>query len=454
MKFSAVILAAGKGSRMRSNIPKVLHTLAGKPIVRYLIDTCNKLGAKNIYLVYGHSSELIKKTLFDEPVSWVLQAEPLGTGHAVSQASKKFLGNEKILVLYGDVPLISEETIRKLLNAYPMGGIALLTVFLDNPMGYGRILRRDCDNAVVRIIEEKDATENQKIIKEINTGVMVALGDDLKRWISDLNNKNSQSEYYLTDIVSTAYHEGCQVHTVHPVDKIEVKGINDLVQLTQLEREFQLSQAYKLINQGLILLDPDRFDLRGVLIFGINCKIDINVIIEGNVSLGNNVIVGAGSIIKNCIIDDNTIIKPYSVIEGSSIGKNCKLGPFARLRPTSKLFDNVHIGNFVEVKNVTIGKETKANHLTYLGDAEIGQLSNIGAGVITCNYDGANKHKTILGNDVFVGSSCQLVAPIHIADHATIGAGTTVTKDVAKGELVTRRSKKRTIYNWQRPSKQ
>ncbi|KOO04884.1 bifunctional UDP-N-acetylglucosamine diphosphorylase/glucosamine-1-phosphate N-acetyltransferase GlmU [Vibrio nereis] len=452
MKFSAVILAAGKGTRMYSNKPKVLHTLAGKPMAKHVIDTCSSLGAQNIHLVYGHGGDQMQTTLAEEPVNWVLQADQLGTGHAVDQASPKFEDDEKILVLYGDVPLISEETIESLLDAQPTGGIALLTVVLDNPMGYGRIVRKN--GPVVAIVEQKDATEEQKQIKEINTGVMVATGGDLKRWLSGLNNNNAQGEYYLTDVIAAAHEEGRAVEAVHPVTPIEVEGVNDRAQLARLERAFQAMQAQKLLEQGVMLRDPARFDLRGELQCGMDCEIDANVIVEGKVTLGDNVMIGAGCVLKDCEIDDNTIVRPYSVIEGATVGEECTVGPFTRLRPGAELRNDAHVGNFVEVKNARIGEGSKANHLTYLGDAEIGQRTNIGAGTITCNYDGANKFKTMIGNDVFVGSDSQLVAPVSIADGATIGAGTTLTKDVEAGELVITRVKERKITGWQRPVKQ
>ncbi|MCF7506499.1 MULTISPECIES: bifunctional UDP-N-acetylglucosamine diphosphorylase/glucosamine-1-phosphate N-acetyltransferase GlmU [Vibrio] len=451
MKFSAVILAAGKGTRMYSNTPKVLHTLAGKPMVKHVIDTCNGLGAQNIHLVYGHGGEQMKSTLASETVNWALQAEQLGTGHAVDQASAHFADDEKVLVLYGDVPLISPETIENLLDAQPNGGIALLTVVLDNPMGYGRIIRRN--GPVVAIVEQKDASDEQKLIKEINTGVMVATGGDLKRWLSGLSNDNAQGEYYLTDVIAAAHDEGRAVEAVHPVNPIEVEGVNDRSQLARLERAYQAEQADKLLKQGVMLRDPSRFDLRGELQCGMDVEIDTNVIIEGSVSIGDNVVIGTGCVLKDCEIDDNTIVRPYSVIEGATIGEDCTVGPFTRLRPGADMRNNSHVGNFVEVKNTRLGEGSKANHLTYLGDAEIGQRVNVGAGAITCNYDGANKFKTIIGDDVFVGSDSQLIAPVTIGNGATVGAGSTVTRDVSENELVISRAKERKIANWQRPVK-
>jgi len=451
MKFSAVILAAGKGTRMYSNMPKVLHTLAGKPMVKHVIDTCNGLGAQNIHLVYGHGGDQMKATLADESVNWALQAEQLGTGHAVDQASAHFADEEKVLVLYGDVPLISPETIENLLDAQPNGGIALLTVVLDDPMGYGRIIRRN--GPVVAIVEQKDATDEQKLIKEINTGVMVATGGDLKRWLSGLSNDNAQGEYYLTDVIAAAHDEGRAVEAVHPVSPIEVEGVNDRSQLARLERAYQTEQADKLLKQGVMLRDPSRFDLRGELQCGMDVEIDTNVIIEGSVSIGDNVVIGTGCVLKDCEIDDNTVIRPYSVIEGATVGEGCTVGPFTRLRPGADMRNDSHVGNFVEVKNTRLGEGSKANHLTYLGDAEIGQRVNVGAGAITCNYDGANKFKTIIGDDVFVGSDSQLIAPITIGNGATVGAGSTVTRDVSENELVISRAKERKIADWQRPTK-
>ncbi|GLT20306.1 bifunctional protein GlmU [Vibrio zhanjiangensis] len=451
MKFSAVILAAGKGTRMYSNKPKVLHTLAGKPMVQHVIDTCKSLGAKNVHLVYGHGGDQMQEALAGEPVNWILQAEQLGTGHAVDQASDQFEDDEKILVLYGDVPLISEETLENLLDAQPPEGIALLTVVLDNPMGYGRIVRNN--DSVVAIVEQKDATEDQKRITEINTGVMVAMGRDLRRWLSGLGNDNAQGEYYLTDVIAAAYNEGRTIEAVHPAIAIEVEGVNDRAQLARLERAFQQMQAQKLLEQGVMLRDPARFDLRGELQCGMDCEIDTNVIIEGKVTLGDNVLIGTGCVLKDCEIDDNTVVRPYTVIEGAIVGEDCTVGPFTRLRPGAEMRNDSHVGNFVEVKNTLVGEGSKANHLTYLGDAEVGARTNIGAGTITCNYDGVNKFKTIIGNDVFIGSDSQLVAPVTVGDGATLGAGTTLTKDVEKGELVITRVKERMIKNWQRPTK-
>ena len=451
MSFSAVILAAGKGTRMYSQLPKVLHILAGKPMVKHVIDTCQELGAQDIHLVYGHGGEMMKHVLADEEVQWVLQAEQLGTGHAVNQSTPSLKDDDQIIVLYGDVPLITTETLESLLDAQPVGGIALLTVVLDNPTGYGRIVRRN--GPVVAIVEQKDATEEQKLIKEINTGVMVATARDLTRWLSLLKNDNSQGEYYLTDVIALAHNEGRAVEAVHPKSPIEVEGVNNRVQLARLEREYQRGQAERLLEQGVMLRDPARFDLRGELQCGLDVEIDVNVIIEGSVSIGDNVIIGAGCILKNCEIDDNTVVRPYSIIDGSTVGENCTVGPFARLRPGAELLNDAHVGNFVEIKQATLGEGSKANHLSYLGDAMIGARVNIGAGTITCNYDGANKFKTEIGDDVFVGSDTQLIAPVKIASGSTIGAGSTINRNVEEGALVITRAPTRTIQGWKRPTK-
>lgn len=449
--LSVVILAAGKGTRMYSDLPKVLHPLAGKPMVQHVIDTALKLGAQNVHLVYGHGGDLLKEKLSDQPLNWVLQAEQLGTGHAMQQAAPHFSDDEDVLMLYGDVPLISGETLQRLLAAKPQGGIGLLTVKLADPTGYGRIVREN-DN-VVGIVEHKDATAEQHKINEINTGILVASGRDLKRWLGKLNNNNAQGEYYITDIIALAHQEGHRIEAVHPDRLSEVEGVNNRLQLSALEREYQSEQAQKLLLAGVMLLDPARFDLRGELIHGRDISIDTNVIIEGTVKLGERVRIGTGCVLKDCVIGDDCEISPYTVIENSTLAAECTVGPFARLRPGADLAEKAHVGNFVEIKKARLGKGSKAGHLSYLGDAEIGDNVNIGAGTITCNYDGANKFKTIIGDDVFVGSDTQLVAPVTIGNGVTIAAGTTVTKNVAEKELVLSRVKQTHIQGWKRPVK-
>lgn len=450
-KLSVVILAAGKGTRMYSDLPKVLHKVAGKPMVKHVIDTAKQLSADQIHLIYGHGADLLKARLADEPVNWVFQAEQLGTGHAMQQAAPFFKDDENILMLYGDAPLITKETLEKLIAAKPENGIALLTVNLENPTGYGRIIREN--GSVVAIVEQKDANPEQLKITEVNTGVMVSDGASFKKWLARLDNNNAQGEYYMTDVIGLANQDGFQVVAVTAEDIMEVEGANNRLQLNALERYYQRKQAKTLLLAGVSLADPERFDLRGELVHGKDCEIDINVIIEGKVILGNNVRIGAGAVLKNVTLHDNVEIKPYSVLEDSIIGESADVGPFARLRPGAELAAKAHVGNFVEIKKAVIGEGSKVGHLTYIGDAEVGANVNVGAGVITCNYDGANKFKTIIGDDVFVGSDSQLVAPVTIEKGATIGAGSTITKNVAENELVITRVPQRHIQGWQRPTK-
>lgn len=450
-KMSVVILAAGKGTRMYSDLPKVLHTLAGKSMVQHVIDAAKNLGANNVHLVYGHGGDLLKDTLRDDKLNWVLQAEQLGTGHAMQQAAPFFADDEDILMLYGDVPLISVDTLQRLREAKPQGGIGLLTVKLDDPTGYGRITREN--GVITGIIEQKDASEAQRQIQEINTGILVANGGDLKRWLSQLTNNNAQGEFYITDIIGFAHQEGREITAVHPQRLSEVEGVNNRLQLSRLERAYQAEQAERLLLAGVMLRDPARFDLRGALEHGRDVEIDANVIIEGRVKLGHRVKIGAGCVIKNSEIGDDCEISPYSVVEDARLEAACTIGPFARLRPGAELLAGAHVGNFVEMKKARLGKGSKAGHLTYLGDADIGDNVNIGAGTITCNYDGANKHKTVIGDDVFVGSDTQLVAPVTVAKGATIAAGTTVTRNVGENELVLSRVPQVQKPGWRRPVK-
>ena len=449
--LSVVILAAGKGTRMYSDLPKVLHPIAGKPMVKHVIDTVKQLNARQINLIYGHGADLLKERLADEPVNWVFQAEQLGTGHAMQQAAPFFADDENIMMLYGDTPLIQQSTLERLIAQKPENGIALLTVKLENPTGYGRIIREN--GSVVAIVEQKDASAEQLKIQEINTGVMVASGASFKKWLGNLNNNNAQGEYYITDVIAMANEDGFQVQAVQADEFMEVEGVNNRLQLAALERFYQKKQAEKLLLAGVTLIDPSRFDVRGTVEHGKDVSIDVNVILEGNVKLGNNVKIGAGCVLKNVTVGDNVEIKPYSVLEDAVIGEKSAIGPFSRLRPGTQLAEGTHVGNFVEIKNAQVGKGSKVNHLTYVGDAEVGSNVNIGAGVITCNYDGANKFKTIIGDDVFVGSDSQLVAPVEIANGATIGAGSTITKNVAEGELVITRVAQKHIQGWQRPTK-
>ena len=450
-KLSVVILAAGKGTRMYSDLPKVLHKVAGKPMVKHVIDTAKQLNAAQIHLIYGHGADLLKQRLADEPVNWVFQAEQLGTGHAMQQAAPFFADDENILMLYGDAPLITTETLQKLIAAKPENGIALLTVNLENPTGYGRIIRQDGN--VTAIVEQKDANAEQLKITEVNTGVMVSDGASFKKWLARLDNNNAQGEYYMTDVIGLANQDGFKVVAAQATDMMEVEGANNRLQMAALERYFQRKQAQKLLLAGVSLTDPERFDLRGELEHGKDVEIEINVIIEGNVRLGNRVKIGAGCVLKNVEIADDVEIKPYSVLENAVVGEKAAIGPFSRLRPGAELAAETHVGNFVEIKQAKVGKGSKVNHLTYIGDAEIGCDCNIGAGVITCNYDGANKFKTVIGDNVFVGSDSQLIAPVTIADNVTVAAGATVTDNVEAGELVISRVRQRHIPNWKRPTK-
>ncbi|PCH95917.1 MAG: UDP-N-acetylglucosamine diphosphorylase/glucosamine-1-phosphate N-acetyltransferase [Gammaproteobacteria bacterium] len=455
MSLSVVILAAGKGTRMRSSLPKVLHLVADKPMVAHVIDSARHLGASNIYVVYGFGGEVLKTALNSDgcgaDLTFVEQTKQLGTGHAVDQASPFLKDDEDVLVLYGDVPLTKVATLENLLKAKPENGLALLTVHLANPTGYGRIVR--ADNQVVGIVEQKDANAEQLTIKEANTGILLANGGDLKRWLSGLSNKNAQGEYYLTDIIAAAHQEGKSIATAHPETEIEVEGANNRVQLASLERAFQVRLAENLMINGASLRDPARIDIRGSLAIGSEVSIDINCIFTGKVTLGNSVQIGANCILKNCVIGDNVEIKPNSIIEDAHIAESCSVGPFARIRPGTIMHKGSHVGNFVEMKKTTLGEGSKAGHLTYLGDTLIGKNVNIGAGTITCNYDGVNKSQTIINDNAFIGSNSSLVAPVIIGEAATVGAGSVIAKEVEKDDLAVARGKQRNIKNWQRPVK-
>ena len=451
MSTTVIILAAGKGTRMRSNLPKVLQPLAGRPLLGHVIDTAKKLQADHIITIYGHGGALVQNAFAHEQIQWVEQAEQLGTGHAV-QVTLPVLPREGVsLILSGDVPCITEQTLQKLLDVSRETQIGLVTLTLADATGYGRIVREN--GKIQAIVEHKDASEAQRQIQEINTGIYCVSNAKLHEWLPKLSNNNAQGEYYLTDIVAMAIADGLEVASVEPELAFEVEGVNDRVQLAALEREFQNFQAKQLMQQGVHLIDPTRFDLRGNLTAGKDVRIDINVIIEGDCELGDGVEIGAGCILKNTKIAAGTKVQPYSVFDQAVVGEDAQIGPFSRLRPGAILANEVHIGNFVEVKNSQIGLGSKANHFTYLGDAEVGAGSNIGAGTITCNYDGANKFKTIIGDQVFIGSNSSLVAPITIANGATVGAGSTITRDVAEQCLAVERSKQFTKENYQRPQK-
>ncbi|MEG1156282.1 MAG: bifunctional UDP-N-acetylglucosamine diphosphorylase/glucosamine-1-phosphate N-acetyltransferase GlmU [Acinetobacter sp.] len=451
MSTTVIILAAGKGTRMRSSLPKVLQPLAGRPLLGHVIETAKKLNADNIITIYGHGGDRVQTAFAQQEIKWVEQAEQLGTGHAVQMTLPVLPHDGVSLILSGDVPCINPVTLQKLLDATAETGIGLVTLTLLDANGYGRIVRENGE--IQAIVEHKDASEEQRQIKEINTGIYAVSNAKLHQWLPNLSNDNAQGEYYLTDIVAMALADGMQVASVEPEQAFEVEGVNDRVQLAALERQFQSYQAKQLMQQGVHLIDPSRFDLRGNLTVGQDVRIDINVIIEGDCELGDNVEIGAGCIIKNTKIAAGTKVQPYSIFDSAIVGEDTQIGPFARLRPGAKLADEVHIGNFVEVKNTTIGQGSKANHFTYLGDAEIGAGSNIGAGTITCNYDGANKFKTIIGDQAFIGSNSSLVAPVKIGNGATVGAGSTITRDVEDNSLAVERSKQFAKENYPRPQK-
>ncbi len=451
MSLSVIILAAGKGTRMRSSLPKVLHPIADKPMVSHVIESARQLNASNIYVVYGFGGDVLKSKVTGSDLTFVEQVEQLGTGHAVDMASPYIKDDEDVLVLYGDVPLTKVSTLESLLAVKPVDGMSLLTVHLANPAGYGRIVR---DNgSVVGIIEQKDASPEQLLINEANTGILLANGGDLKRWLANLSSDNAQGEYYLTDIIAACHAEGKTITTAHPETEIEVEGANNRVQLANLERAYQLRQAETLMLAGATLRDPARIDVRGELTVGQEVIFDVNCIFEGRVNIADGVSIGANCILKNCTIGENSKIKPNTIIEDAVIGENCSAGPFARIRPGTTMKNNSHVGNFVEMKKTTMGEGAKAGHLSYLGDCDIGAKANIGAGTITCNYDGVNKSKTVIGEGAFIGSNSSLVAPVNIGAMATIGAGSVVVKDVADKELAVARGKQRNIANWPRPIK-
>ncbi|WP_105188732.1 bifunctional UDP-N-acetylglucosamine diphosphorylase/glucosamine-1-phosphate N-acetyltransferase GlmU [Pseudoalteromonas sp. T1lg48] len=451
MNLTTVILAAGKGTRMRSKLPKVLHPIAGKPMVQHVIDNAKALGAKHTNLVYGHGGEMLQQQLTGNELNWVLQAEQLGTGHAVAVVKEHIGDDDTVLILYGDVPLTKKSTLEKLLAATPEQGLAVLTVDLENPTGYGRMLREN--GKLVGIVEQKDATPEQLAITEINTGIMACNGGLLKKWLGNLSNNNAQGEYYLTDIVAMAHAEGVEISSSQPEHPMEVEGANNRVQLAQLERAYQAWQAEELMINGASLSDPARIDVRGQVKTGQDVQIDVNVIFEGNVELGDDVVIGPNCVLKNCKIGDGVVIKANTLIEDATVAAKCTLGPFARLRPGAVMEEDSHIGNFVEMKKSRLGKGSKANHLTYLGDAQIGEKVNIGAGTITCNYDGVNKSQTIISDNAFIGSNSSLVAPVEIGNTATVGAGSVVTAKVGDNQLAVARAKQRNLDGWQRPVK-
>lgn len=452
MSLSIIILAAGQGTRMVSELPKVLHPLAGKTLLEHVYIAASRLKHRQIHIVYGYGGKMVPESLPGLDVNWIEQKDQLGTGHAVRQVIGAVPEADLVLILYGDVPLITFETLQKLVAAAESSGFSLLTCYIDDPAGYGRIIRDD-KGEILRIVEDREAVGDELSICEINTGMMVVRAKSLKQWLETLHNKNIQGEYYLTDIVQKAVDDKISIATVNPESVSEIRGINNRIHLAEMERYYQYIQAHHLMRLGVTLMDPARFDLRGDLETGKDVIIDVNVVIEGSVSIGDRVSIGPNCYINNSDIGDGVIILPNCVIDNAIIGKNCRIGPFSRIRPQTRLAEDVHIGNFVELKNAEVSRHSKINHLSYIGDSEIGQDVNIGAGTITCNYDGANKHKTVIGDDVFVGSDTQLIAPVTIGAGATIGAGTTVTRDVNPGVLTHNEVKNKVVENWKRPAK-
>ncbi len=452
MALSIVILAAGQGKRMKSDLPKVLQPLAGRPMLSHVIDCARTLGARAIQVVYGRGGEQVRALVTGETVQCVLQSEQLGTGHAVLQTMPAIPDDDLVLVLYGDVPLIRRATLERLISQAGEKSIALLSVVLDDPAGYGRIVRDTAGN-VVRIVEQKDANRKELAIREVNTGLMAAPAHHLRHWLGALRNDNAQGEYYLTDVVVAAVRQGLKVHAVIAPTVAEVLGINDKVQLAEVEAAHRRERAQELMLAGVTVADPARLDVRGKAAVGSDVYLDVNVVLVGNVKLGNRVKIGPNCYIRDAEIGDDTELFPNCVIDTAVIGPGCRIGPFARLRPGTTLQREVHIGNFVEVKKSEIGAGSKANHLTYLGDAVVGEKVNVGAGTITCNYDGANKSVTVIGDGAFIGSGTMLVAPLQVGANATIGAGSTITREAPADKLTLERSQQVTVEGWQRPAK-
>ena len=454
MPLSVVILAAGQGKRMKSDLPKVLQPLAGRPLLQHVIDTARSLDAADVHVVYGHGGERVRELLGSEPVTWALQAEQHGTGHALQQAMPGVPDDHLVLVLYGDVPLVQPSTLRRLLDAAADGqALAVLSVRMQDPAGYGRIVRDRAGN-VARIVEHKDANQKERAIDEVNTGLMAASARRLRDWLGQLRNDNAQGEYYLTDVVVMAARAGLKVNAVLAEREDEVLGVNDKVQLAEVEAVYRRRRARALMLDGVTIVDPERFDARGEVTVGRDVTIDVNVVLEGAVRIGDRVRVGPNVYVRNCEIGDDVEILPNCVLDGARIGARAIVGPFARLRPDAVLGEEVHVGNFVEVKKAELKRGAKANHLTYLGDATVGARVNVGAGTITCNYDGANKWHTEIGEGAFIGSGTMLVAPVTVGAGATIGAGSTITRDAPEGKLTLERSKQATIEGWKRPVKQ
>jgi bifunctional UDP-N-acetylglucosamine pyrophosphorylase / glucosamine-1-phosphate N-acetyltransferase len=453
MGLSIVILAAGQGKRMHSALPKVLHRLAGTPLLQHVVRTAEKLNATQPPIViFGHQGDIVRHALADLNVTWAEQTQQLGTGHALRHALPNLPKEDRVLVLYGDVPLISTASLKNFIQTTPEKALGIMTIHLDNPSGFGRIIR-DAQKQITHIIEDKDLKEDQRGITEINTGIYLFPAEFLAKSLPQLQNNNAQKEFYLTDVIPMAITENKLVHSFQPSSHEEVLGINDRSQLAHLERAHQRQLAEKFMQQGVTLLDPNRFDARGEITIGRDVIIDINVILEGRVVIGDHCTIGPNSILRNTTLGNHVEIKANSMIDEAEISTHCVIGPFARIRPGTVLAAHSHIGNFVEIKNSAIGEGSKINHLSYIGDSEIGMRVNVGAGTITCNYDGSNKHRTIIGDNAFIGSNTELVAPVTIGEGATIGAGSTITRDAPANQLTLSRSQQRNIENWQRPMK-
>lgn len=452
MSLAVVILAAGKGTRMKSALPKVLHSIAGRPMAQHVVDAAEALTPANTVIVYGHGGERVREAVTGQRLQWVEQAEQLGTGHAVAQALP-YLNEDVVLVLYGDVPLIQPRTLRDFVARVDDRSLALMTLQLDDPTGYGRIVRDD-QGRVSRIVEQKDASDDEKRIREINTGILACRRRFLDDSLPRLSNRNAQGEYYLTDLIAMAVDAGLEVVTEQPAHAWEVDGVNDRVQLARLERVYQGVRAEALMRDGVTLLDPARLDVRGNVTVANDITVDVNVVLEGRVTLGEGVRIGPNCVIRDADIGAHTVVEANSVIDGAVVGEHCHVGPFARLRPGTELAARARIGNFVETKKARIGEDSKVNHLTYLGDSQVGREVNVGAGTITCNYDGVNKFQTVLQDGAFIGSNSALVAPVTIGKNATVGAGSVVTKDVPANGLAVARGQQRNIDDWPRPSKQ
>ncbi|MGQ0653665.1 MAG: bifunctional UDP-N-acetylglucosamine diphosphorylase/glucosamine-1-phosphate N-acetyltransferase GlmU [Betaproteobacteria bacterium] len=451
MPLDVIVLAAGQGKRMRSALPKVLHALAGRPMLGHVLAAARALAPRKIVVVHGHGAEQVRAAFKASDIEWALQADQLGTGHAVQQAMPHVGKDAQVLILYGDVPLVRPETLKRLVDA-ASGGVAVLTAELDDPTGYGRIVRQD-EERIGRIVEDKDASPAELAIREINAGFMALSAARLAGWLGRITNKNAQKEYYLTDVVSLAVAEGVAVRPVKVADATEVAGVNSKGELAAMERALQARQAKALLDDGVSLADPSRIDIRGSLQCGRDVAIDVNCVFEGKVELGEGVRIGANCVVRNAKVGAGSEVLPFSHLDDCDVGERCRLGPYTRLRPGSQLAEDVHVGNFVEVKASRIGPGSKANHLSYIGDAELGSGVNVGAGTITCNYDGVAKHRTVIEDDCFIGSDATLVAPVRIAKGSYVGAGSTITKDTPAGQLTVARARQVTVPGWKPPKK-